>query len=568
MVKQDFFFIKKYYRPFLLFLYSFFAKRNNCHLKANFIYLPKGKNMAIHIYLSAANESTLQKITVPFESLPPKKTAEYLFSLPEIPPRPLCTGMGKCGRCKIQYLSPAPELVPLERILLTKEEQEQNIRLACKHPLENNTEFRILNDLQEHAAGLEIEFSDTACDLKNTLQAVLFVDLGTTSVAFEVHAEESNTLLAQGKLLNPQMFAGADVMARLHYRHFTEKQSPSRLQSVVCSLLREICTDLQKKNIFIQKIYLAANPSMTAIFLGKSAEGLMEAPYYLENKGHEEFHLPYLPPVYIPPQISPFVGADAAAGLAYILDKFPRADNFLLADLGTNGEFIFYGKGKILAASVPLGPALEGVGMRCGSAVHGKGENIIVQFSLTPFGLSPVCSGTPLFISGTGYLSLIHILLSAGILGREGLFLQNQAPSPLNKKITANLTETNGEKRLYVAGSLYVCPEDIENILKVKAAFSSAMELFLQKSPINQIFLSGALSSHIPLDILENLGFLPKNAKSKTQILGNTSLLGTIVLHQNPRLADKVAELAGQADIIDLTGQDAYNSLYINNMHF
>lgn len=532
--------------------------------------------MAIHITVlnQAQNQSVPQKISVSLDDLPKNANAAHIFGLPEINARPLCTGMGKCGRCKIRYLNNVPDLVPLETILLTKEEQEQNIRLACKHPLQDNTEFAVFNDLQEEAANLDIKISvPPEAISENPVQAVLFVDLGTTSVAFEAKTVNGEQSLAEGKLLNPQMFAGADVMARLYYRHFIEKKTTSRLQTVILNLLKKICSTLKENRILPEKIYLACNPSMTAIFLGESAKGLMEAPYHLENKGNKEYCFQELPPVYIPSQISAFVGADAAAGLAHVLMSYPEKENFLLADLGTNGEFIFYNQGKLFAASIPLGPALEGVGMRCGSVVHGKGENIILNFSLTPFGLSYICNGQPLYICGAAYLSLINILLSAGILDRQGLFPtepQNlpKTPSPLYKKLIANLKEINGEKRFYVSDNLYVCAEDIENIVKVKASFSSAVELFLQKNPIENIFLSGALSSHIPVEILENLGFLPRHSKQKTKILGNSSLLGLISLNQNPALRDTLAKLAEQALVVDLTSQSEYNSLYINNMHF
>ncbi len=505
-----------------------------------------------------------ENFSINFEELPHNANAGYLFSLPQIKPRPLCTGMGKCGRCKIQYHSPVPMLTPLEKILLSKEEQEKNIRLACKHPLEDNLELSIFDDLQQNASQFNLQLPEN-CSYET---AVLFIDLGTTSIDFAVQNEQK--VFTQGKILNPQMFAGADVMARLYYEHFIEKQKPSRLQSIILEFLQNLCTELEKTRIAVNEIYLAANPAMTALFLGESTKGLLEAPYYLENKGSTHYHFNKLPPVFIPPQMSAFIGADACAGLAYILQNYPDLDNFLLADLGTNGEFIYYHDGQVYGASVPLGPALEGVGMRCGSAVHGKGENIILSFSLTPFGLSFECKGNAQFICGAAYLSLLNILLSTNCINRQGLFQNNQPEqvSPLAKKLLTRFKEINGEKRLYVTDNLYLCAEDIENILKVKAAFSSAIELFMQKNTIETIFLSGALSAHIPLDILENLGFLPKNSKAKTKIIGNSSLKGLFSYYTDRELIHKVEKISAQAIIIDLTNQDEYNTLYINNMHF
>lgn len=513
--------------------------------------------MAIHIQYQN------QELTVNFEELPQNTNTAFLFGLPQITPRPLCTGMGKCGRCKIKYLSPAPELTPFEKIILSQEEQEKNIRLACKHPLKDNIHIAMFDDLQQNATKVSLHLPENF----EGQTAVLFIDLGTTSIDFEVRNEQK--LFTQGKILNPQMFAGADVMARLYYEHFTEKQKPSRLQTVLLEYFKNIIVQLEKSALLIQKIYLAANPSMAALFLGANTKGLREAPYYLENKGNAEYRFDKMPPVFIPPQMSAFIGADACAGFAYILQTYPHLENFLLADLGTNGEFIYYHKGQVCGASVPLGPALEGVGMRCGSAVHGEGENIILSFALNPFGLSFACKGKAKFICGAAYLYLLNILLSTKCISRQGLFQNNRSElSPLGKKILTNFKEINTEKRLYVTDDLYLCAEDIENILKVKAAFSSAIELFLEKHPLDAIFLSGSLSSHIPLDILENLGFLPKNSKAKTKIIGNSSLKGLFSYYTDKNLIEKVEKLSEQADIIDLTNQNEYNTLYISNMHF
>lgn len=521
--------------------------------------------MAIHIQYQD------QELLVNFEELPQHTNTVFLFSLPQIKPRPLCTGMGKCGRCKIQYLSPAPELTPFEKIILSQEEQEKSISLACKHPLEDNIHIAIFDDLQQNATNVSLHLpQDCERDSQQDNEqetAVLFIDLGTTSIDFEVRNEQK--VFTQGKILNPQMFAGADVMARLYYEHFVEKQKPSRLQTILLQYFQNICAQLKNARISIQEIYLAANPSMVALFSGESTKGLREAPYHLENKGNIHYHFEKLPPVFIPPQMSAFIGADACAGLAYILQTYPHLENFLLADLGTNGEFIYYHKGQVYGASVPLGPALEGVGMRCGSAVHGEGENIILSFALNPFGLSSVCKGKAKFICGAAYLYLLNILLSTNCITRQGLFQNNQSQlNPLGKKILANFKEINTEKRLYVTDDLYLCAEDIENILKVKAAFSSAIELFLATHPIDSIFLSGSLSSHIPLDILENLGFLPKNSKAKTKIIGNSSLKGLFSYYTEKSLIEKIEKLSEQAVIIDLTNQNEYNTLYINNMHF
>ena len=90
----------------------------------------------------------------------------------------------------------------------------------------------------------------------------------------------------------------------------------------------------------------------------------------------------------------------------------------------------------------------------------------------------------------------------------------------------------------------------------------------MEKNSIENFFLSGSLSQYIPLETLENLGFLPKTSKNKTKILGNTSLKGLIELKNNPQLINQLVDNIQKTQLIDLTNQKEYNTRYIENMHF
>ena len=61
-------------------------------------------------------------------------------------------------------------------------------------------------------------------------------------------------------------------------------------------------------------------------------------------------------------------------------------------------------------------------------------------------------------ISGSGYLSLISILLKLGLLGRNGHFQEGR--HPLARKVLANLKED----KLYLTEEVYLSAHDIEEI--------------------------------------------------------------------------------------------------------
>ena len=177
---------------------------------------------------------------------------------------------------------------------------------------------------------------------------------------------------------------------------------------------------------------------------------------------------------------------------------------FLLADMGTNGEFVLARPPRpdqdpadpppLLAASVPLGPALEGVGLRCGGPA---GPGGVTAFRAGPEGLTAVVSGgkdgdAPRHICGTGYPSLIRLLLQSGLLDADGRFRPDAPAEPGPLAISARppaaslrpdtAPGSTGELLLPLPGKLFLSAGDVEAVLQVKAAFSLAVERLLAEA--------------------------------------------------------------------------------------
>lgn len=511
-----------------------------------------------------------QDHSVEIDSKSNQNIASTIFLSGHIPLRPLCAGIGHCGKCRIRFHSPAPLITPTERLLLSKEEQEDNIRLACKHQTQNMMDIELLDTITSPKnIQTKIQANST------TIQKVyLAIDLGTTSIAWQcapiLEDNDSKMQFPSGQALNPQMIAGSDIMARLasHHKHALY------LQTLIKEHIQDICTSLHHANYQVEEIYLAANPAMLAIAIGTDTSGLCAAPYHLDDTGNRYVQLENLPPVWIPSQMGPFVGADACAGFAYILIKEKmetKKNSFILADMGTNGEFIRYTHNehntqKLFGVSVPLGPALEGVGMRCGGPVLAGMEGVILKFNLSPNGLEYTSNSKPTHICGVAYLGLIHILLSVGIIDRQGHF-QNST-LPLARKMMQKLHKVNGETRFAINDDLYLCSEDIENILKVKAAFASALRILMTNTNIDHIFLAGSLSEYIPIDHLTSLDFIPKSHAEKIHTIGNSSLKGLLALIHRPDIKKTIATLVHDATVIDLPSQTDFTQTFIDEMHF
>jgi uncharacterized 2Fe-2S/4Fe-4S cluster protein (DUF4445 family) len=467
---------------------------------------------------------------------------------------PLCSGLGKCGLCRVRYLSDAPAWGRDELRKLGQDGVDRGWRLACLHPSEPcEVELPAPARSQRAVRTLTPASGDFT----------LAVDLGTTSVHWT--ALSGSTPVATGQELNPQTGMGSEVMSRLAAASTAEGRFV--LRALIIDRLTEIAA-MAARNMGGQCIGLAVsgNPAMTYILLGKKPDDLASAPYALSYTGGDERKLGAgLPPAYIPPLLAPFVGADISAGLVAIEYGDAPQYPFLLADLGTNGEFVLaLSPQERLCASVPMGPALEGVGLSFGRTA---GPGAVTGYTLTPAGLSatryPGPPDGPPGMTGTGYLSLVAILLRHGVLDDAGRFGSGATP----------LTTIAGEPALTLDDGLSLPASDIEEILKVKAAFNLAMSTLLgaaglTPSRLAAIHIAGALGEHVSLDDLETIGFLPPGAKARAVKAGNTSLRGTELILTDPGARAFARTLPDTITGLDLTADESFGDRYMQRMRF
>lgn len=474
----------------------------------------------------------------------------------------LCSGLGKCGLCRVRFISDAPESNRDELKKLGQDALDQGWRLACLHPseaceIELPAPVRSQRAVKAHSAA--------------TGDFALAVDLGTTSIHWSVLANGER--VASGSELNPQTGLGSEVMTRLAAASNAEGRFV--LRALITDRLTELAM-IAANNMggTCTGLAVSGNSAMTYILLGKKPDDLATAPYVLSYTGGDEKKLgANLPPAYIAPLLAPFVGADISAGLTAIEYGGQPDYPFLLADLGTNGEFILaLSPDERICASVPMGPALEGVGLSFGRTA---GPGAVTGFQLTPKGLTmrmfDATPGAPSGMTGTGYLSLTATLLKHGVLDESGRF--GQGSTPLAAKLAAHVTTIADEPAFALDHGLYLPASDVEEILKVKAAFNLAMSALLKKaglgpSKIASIYIAGALGEHVSLDDLETIGFLPPGTKAKTIKAGNTSLLGTEMLVTDPAAREFAESLPNTIHALDLTSDEEFSDQYLKRMRF
>ena len=475
---------------------------------------------------------------------------------------PLCSGLGKCGLCRVRYLADAPDAHGDELRKLGREAVDLGWRLSCLHPSEP-CEVELPEPTRSKRSVRIIR--------KKTGDFHLAVDLGTTSIHWS--ALVGGEAVASGNELNPQIGLGSEVMSRLAAAATPEGRFV--LRALITDRITELA-QLAADRLDGQCVGLAVsgNPAMTYILLGKEPDDLAAAPYTLSYTGGDEKTLDEgLPPAYIPPLLAPFVGADLSAGLTAIEYGGRPSYPFLLADLGTNGEFILSVSDKRrYCASVPMGPALEGMGLSFGRTA---GPGAVTGFTLTPRGLEAKYYDGPQTgqpgMTGTGYLSLVAILLRQGVLTESGQF--GPGDTPLAARLAARVTTLNDEPAFTVSEDLFLPASDVEEILKVKAAFNLAMSALLGEAGLGpeglaQIHIAGALGEHVGLDDLETLGFLPAGCSAKAVKAGNTSLAGTELLLTDPAARRFAESIPATLTRLELAGDDGFGSQFVKRMRF
>ena len=476
---------------------------------------------------------------------------------------PLCAGVGTCGRCRIRYLTDPPTPDSREQEILSPTQIDQAWRLGCRHYPRTDVSIEVPDAVGPRPLDRSVAPDGLA---------LLAVDVGTTAVKWQGMASGGDAPVS-GRLLNPQVGAGADVMARMAFAQIDPAFAHALHRSLV-DVIHALTASSQ--DVSSLRLVVTGNSVMIHSFLGLPMQGLATSPYVLDYLGNTTEAIPASDSeaevqAYIPPLFAPFVGADIACGLCHLIlhhvdpDTFP----FLLADFGTNGEFVLaLAPDRYLVTSVAMGPALEGVGLTRGTMA---GPRVCTGFTMGPDGVVPISGQVVNGVSGTGYLSLVSLLKRLGVLDVSGRFVRSSHPmartleglfvnGPSGTVFTMN-------KRPVLTG------RDVEEILKLKASCNYAIEALLDQGGVSQgelrrVFVAGSLGTHVrPLELVD-LGFVPRVWEKKIVMVGNTALGGAWDLLTTSHARETIEGLSTHVRNVDLPGQQDFTARYVSRMRF
>lgn len=466
-----------------------------------------------------------------------EKTLLALLQEQGIPISAPCDGKGTCGKCRIQFLTGAPEITEKERKLLRSEELRNGIRLACTARVKESCRIVLIENREENVAVLtdfgeqkeRVLFGQSVCtqpDAKNDGQVYgIAIDIGTTTLAAELFDLSDGRKIAHASGINHQRAFGADVITRIAAANAGKKELLCEsIRSDIVMLLNELAERAwQEASVpeilnAVSEIAIVGNTTMCHLLRGLSCEGLGCAPFtptditWFETSAAWLLGLRHCPAkVTILPGISAFVGADIVAGI-YASEPDRKTGANLLLDIGTNGEMALYHEGRFYVTSTASGPVFEGGNISCGMpSVPGaiyciKGYTAEHGWDCKTIGNQPAIG-----LCGTGIIDLTAALWQAGYMDEYG-----------------TLEEPWFTDGVWINDKISFGQDDIREVQMGKAAIRAGIEILLKeiKSEQLHVSLAGGFGHYIDEEHAILIGMFPQKFRGHINSVGNSALNG------------------------------------------
>ena len=416
------------------------------------------------------------------------------------------------------------------------------------------------------------------------------VDVGTTTMAAHLCHLRTGELLATASRMNPQVPYGEDLMSRVSYAMMND-DGTARMHAVIIDglngLITELCSEAEIAPTDVVEMVLVGNTTMHHLLLGVNPRELGGAPFSLVTHDAVDvkardlgLKIAFGANVHIPPCEAGHVGADNV-GVLVAEAPYKQEQNWLILDIGTNGELLLGNRERMLSASSPTGPAFEGAqilhGMRAAPGaiervridpatlavkykIIGKEEWIesgdleierlrdstgIDEQANLPISQSPNLSPAELRrqkrdallnptlrtagICGSGIIEAIAELFKAGVIAPNGRFVALDHP-----RLRTGLGDGGGKAAFVLAwahetssgNEVVVHSDDIRAILLGKAALYAGAKLLMNRlelATVDRIVLAGGFGSYIdPLHAMI-LGLILDCELPHVQAVGNAA---------------------------------------------
>ncbi|MCM2251523.1 MAG: ASKHA domain-containing protein [Ramlibacter sp.] len=401
----------------------------------------------------------------------------------------------------------------------------------------------------------------------------LAIDLGTTNVAAFLIDLRSGQRLASLAIENPQAAWGADVITRVNHAAAQPAGAQELREAAVTainSLAADLCRAVAAAPDYIVDVVVCGNTAMQHLLLGLPVSQLGRAPFVaatsqaLDIKARE-LGLHTCPGAYahVAPGIGGFVGGDHVTALLATQEHWAAGGTAVLMDIGTNTEVSLIHQGKILSASCPSGPALEGGHISCGMRAA---EGAIERVGLAADGslaIEVIGSRKPVGLCGSGVLDAMAALHRAGMADDRGR-LNARHPG---------VSEHGGQRAARLAEGVSFSQTDVRAVQLAKAAIRTGLELLLaeaglQEGDIARFVIAGAFGAYIDVQSGIATGLFPALPAQRFVQVGNAAGLGVQRMLASGRAREQAAGLAGRSRYVELSTRPGFQKAFMRHLGF
>jgi uncharacterized 2Fe-2S/4Fe-4S cluster protein (DUF4445 family) len=400
------------------------------------------------------------------------------------------------------------------------------------------------------------------------------LDVGTTTVVFELVDLVDGRSLEVVAIENPQRFGGSDVMNRISYDSSARRgELRYALRKALGDELRELYRrhGLDRRDVL--EIVVVGNSTMRDLFFGLDVAPIGERPYQstsevelragtrsttaLVARAHE-LGLWAHPQarVWGAPLIAGHVGADVGADIVAAGLDVESDEIRMLVDVGTNTEVVLVGRGRMLAASCPAGPAFEGGDVTFGMQAT---DGAIERVRLAPdgrFAVETIGGVEPRGLCGSGLIDLLAELRRADVMSAKGVF-----------------AERARELEIVPAQGITFSRADASALAQAKAANTVGQQIVMRAlgvdaNEIDRVLLAGGFARHIDVASAIAIGFLPPVRIDRVTKLGNASLRGARELLLSTSARARLEPIAARVEHIELETSPDFFDLFVDGCQF
>ncbi len=503
-----------------------------------------------------------------------------------------CGGKGICGRCAVRvekgkenlgklteaekkfFLPPGERLACQARII----KDIENIRVFIKEfgkyqILKTVTEKKIPLSPYVYREGEKVLYDGKILDDYRGKIYGLAIDVGTTTLVFDLVNLENGNILATIAKTNPQILYGNDVISRIDHtmvnkeknEYFAKKEREIKLKEVqerVINGINESLKEIESRRgetvcDCIYEAVAVGNSTMRNIFFGIDVSSLGIKPYESTHKepvikGAKEIGLRINPEgkVYGAPLIGGHAGADAVANVL-ASGMYKNEGISMTIDIGTNGEVILGNSQRLISASCAAGGAYEGATISSGlGAIQGAIKDIMIRDDRVVY--HTIGDVYPKGVCGSGLIDLLAELLTHGIMSKKAKIRED----------------------FYVTDGIKLTQSDIYQLITAKAGLRTDQDLLLkyygiEAKDLEKIYLSGGFGNFINTKNSMKIGLLPEIEETKVIKIGNGALEGAremLVSEESRKKAEEIAKRIEHMKPNEMEADFAY--LVAENMYF